>query len=194
MLECLAEWMMPPLYVWHGTGRAPGRSGVRHNMIVPYGAYACADGAVMFAVQHDREWRRFCAGVLEAPELADDPRFVTNALRVSHRDELEALIEHAFAESACAALRAKLTACDIPTGAVNDVPALAAHPQLLARGRWTTIDSPGGAIPALVPPHNLRGASPRMGAVPALGEHTQAVLAALRNEITRDIDDDRANE
>lgn len=193
MLECLTEWMMPPLYVWHGTGRAPGRVGVRHNMIVPYGAYACADGAVMFAVQHDREWRRFCAGVLERPELADDPRFVTNALRVQHRDELEALIEQAFTDHSCAVVRARLTSCDIPTGTVNDIPAVAAHPQLAARDRWTTVESPGGPIPALLPPHNLRGAPPRMGAVPALGEHTQAVLAELRNEATREIHDERSN-
>lgn len=193
MLECLTEWMMPPLYVWHGTGRAPGRVGVRHYMIVPYGAYACADGAVMFAVQHDREWRRFCAGVLERPELADDPRFMTNALRVQHRDELEALIERAFTDHSCAVVRARLTACDIPTGTVNDIPAVAAHPQLAARDRWTTVESPGGPIPALLPPHNLRGAPPRMGAVPALGEHTQSVLAELRNEATREIHDERSN-
>ena len=63
MLECLTEWMMPPYYVWHGTERA-GARGLRHNMIVPYGAYACADGAVMLAVQSDREWQRFRDDVL----------------------------------------------------------------------------------------------------------------------------------
>jgi crotonobetainyl-CoA:carnitine CoA-transferase CaiB-like acyl-CoA transferase len=72
MLECLTEWMMPPLYVWHGTGAIPARVGVRHNMIVPYGAYACADGMVLFAIQNDREWRGLCADVLARPELADD--------------------------------------------------------------------------------------------------------------------------
>ena len=58
MLECLTEWMMPPLYFWHGSGQIPQRCGVRHNMIVPYGAYRCADGAVNFAIQNEREWRR----------------------------------------------------------------------------------------------------------------------------------------
>jgi crotonobetainyl-CoA:carnitine CoA-transferase CaiB-like acyl-CoA transferase len=179
MLECLAEWMMPPLYVWQGTGKAPERAGVRHNMIVPYGAYACADGAVMFAIQHDREWHRFCTGVLGRPELADDPRFATNALRLAHRDELEAIIEAHFRDQPGAAVLERLTTAGIPTGTVNDVPALAAHPQLTARARWTTVGSPSGEIPALLPPHNLFHAPPRMDSVPALGEHTQSVLDEL---------------
>ncbi len=62
---------------------------------------------------------------------------------------------------------------------MNDVPAVAAHPQLAARGRWATVATPGGPMPALVPPHNLRHAPARMGAVPALGEHTEEVLAEL---------------
>lgn len=179
MLECLAEWMTPALYVLHGTGRVLPRAGVRHNMIVPYGAYACADGDVMFAIQTDREWRRFCDAVVRAPALADDPRFCTNELRVQHRVPLETMIEERFASQARAAVIALLDAADIPTGAVNDVAAVSAHPQLAARGRWTHVATPGGEIPALVPPHNLYSVMPRMGAVPSLGEHTQEVLAEL---------------
>ncbi|MDB4877873.1 MAG: frc [Gemmatimonadetes bacterium] len=183
MLECLTEWMSPPLSVWQGTGKVPARAGVRHNMIVPYGAYPCADGAVMFAIQNDREWRRFCGGVMAQPALADDARFVSNALRLQHREALEALIEHRFREHAKSVVLGWLEAADIPTGSVNDVPAVAAHPQLAARGRWTTVASPSGDIPALLPPHNLRGAPPRMGAVPALGEHTNEVLTELALEL-----------
>jgi itaconate CoA-transferase len=179
MLECMTEWMMPPLYVWHGTGEVPARVGLRHNMVVPYGAYACADGAVLLAVQHDREWRRLCAGVLDAPTLADDPRFVTNDRRVRNRVALEAIIEVRFATHTRAEVLAWLERADIPTAAVNDVPAVAAHPQLAARERWVNVDSPGGAIPALLPPHNLGHAPPRMGAVPGLGEHTREILAEL---------------
>jgi len=69
MFECLTEWMMPPIYVWQGTGRIPARVGVRHNMIVPYGAYRCSDGAVNFAIQNEREWSRFCHTVLQLPQL-----------------------------------------------------------------------------------------------------------------------------
>jgi len=179
MLECLAEWMMPPVYAWHGTGEAPGRAGMRHNMVVPYGAYACADGAVLLAVQNDREWRRLCDQVLDAPALADDERFATNERRVANRVDLERMIEDKFRRYTRADVESWLTRADIPTGTMNDVPGVAAHPQLAARGRWLNVDSPGGPIPALIPPHNLQYAPPRMGAVPALGEHTAEILAEL---------------
>jgi itaconate CoA-transferase len=179
MLECLAEWMTPALYVWEGTGRIPQRVGVRHNMIVPYGAYPCADGEVMFAIQTDREWRRLCADVLDDASLADDPRYVTNAARVANRDTLEALITARFAQASRADVTTRLEAADIPMGAVNDVPAVRHHSQLTARKRWTQAASPGGMIPALVPPHNIQRVEPRMGSIPALGEHTTEVLGEL---------------
>jgi itaconate CoA-transferase len=184
MLECLTEWMMPPLYVWQGTGAIPPRVGVRHNMIVPYGAYACADGVVLFAIQNDREWRRFCADVLSNAELADDGRFVSNAQRLANRRMLESIIEIVFRERPRAELEARLEHAGIATARVNDVPDVAEHPQLRARERWTTVDSPRGPIRALIPPHNLSRMEPRMGRIPALGEHTADVLAELANEVT----------
>ena len=96
MLECLAEWMMQPLYVFHGTGRVLPRAGVRHAAVVPYGLYGCADGAVNFGIQNDREFARFCREVLGTPELAADERFATNTARVKNRCELEARIEEWF--------------------------------------------------------------------------------------------------
>lgn len=179
MLECLTEWMMPALYVWHGTGRIPARVGVRHSMIVPYGAYACSGGSVNFAIQNQREWARFCDRVLEMPEMADDPRFAANADRLRNRAELESLIEKRFSTVNQAEVLARLDRANIANGAVNDVAAVAAHPQLTARDRWIEVESPVGSIPALLPPHNLLHAPPRMGAVPALGQHTQEILAEL---------------
>ncbi len=179
MLECLTEWMMPPFYFWHGTGVVPAREGARHNLVVPYGAYACADGAVLFAVQNDREWRRFCATVMGDTPLADDERFATNSARLAHRTELESLIEKRFRARARSEVRHLLEQADIATADVNDVPAVANHPQLAARGRWVPVESPGGTIPALVPPHNLDGAPSRMGAVPALGQHRAEIIAEL---------------
>jgi len=179
MLECLAEWMTPALYVWLGAQRVVARVGVRHNMIVPYGAYACADGAVMLAIQTDREWRRFCADVMNDVALASDERFAINGRRVANRVELESMIEARFRDLSRARVMELLERADIPTASVNDVPAVAAHPQLAARDRWTNVDTANGAIPALVPPHNLANAAPRMGRVPSLGEHTREVLDAL---------------
>lgn len=182
MLECLTEWMTPALYVWHGTGKVPARVGVRHNMIVPYGAYQCADGAVLFAVQTQREWRRFCADVMHNAALADDVRFATNVGRVQDRTALESIIEDRLHRISCAEAMRLLQAADIPSGHVNDVPAVMAHEQLAARDRWTTVETPGGSIPALVPPHNLDGSPPRMGDVPALGAHTAQVMAELARD------------
>jgi itaconate CoA-transferase len=179
MFECMTEWMMPPLNVFQGTGESPRRAGVRHNMVVPYGAYSCADGDVLLAVQTDREWRRLCSGVLDSPALADDPRFVTNELRVANRVPLESLIDAHFSKRSRAQVIALLESADIPTGAMNDVAAVTAHRQLTARNRWVTVDSPGGEFSALLPPHNLTGVPPRMGAVPALGEHTAEILREL---------------
>ena len=180
MFECLTEWMMPPIYVWLGTGDIPARVGVRHNMIVPYGAYRCGDGSVNFAIQNEREWSRFCTDVLHLPALVHNERFATNVQRLKNRAELEALIEQQFARLSVSEVIARLDHAEIANGAVNDVRAVASHTQLAERGRWVKVPSPNGMIPALLPPHNLMGAPPHMGAVPALGEHTQQVLAELR--------------
>ncbi|MEO7083392.1 MAG: CaiB/BaiF CoA-transferase family protein [Gemmatimonadaceae bacterium] len=179
MLECLAEWMTPALYVWQGTGKILPRGGVKHNMIAPYGAYHCLDGDVMFAVQTDREWKRFCGEVLDAPFLAGDSLFATNALRVTNRAELESIIEGWCHSRKRDDVIARLDAADIPTGAINDVPAVVGHAQLAARGRWTTASAAGRVIPALIPPHNLKSVVPRMGRVPSLGEHTTEILMEL---------------
>jgi itaconate CoA-transferase len=185
MFECLTEWMMPPIYVWQGTGRIPARVGVRHNMIVPYGAYRCADGSVNFAIQNEREWSRFCHLVLQLPQFTTDERFATNAQRLQNRAELETLIEQQFASLTAHEVMTRLDHADIANGAVNDVPAVANHPQLAERGRWVDVGTPNGMIPALLPPHNLMGAPPHMGTVPALGEHSQQILTELAEMETR---------
>jgi len=186
MLECLAEWMMAPIYVWRGTGKSPERAGARHNMIVPYGAYACADGIVYFSIQNDREWRRFCSVVLELPALADEERFATNERRLRNRIELESLIEERLGALPRSAVLRLLDQASIANSQMNDVAGVVNHPQLAARHRWVDVDSPVGVIPALIPPHNLEHAASRMGAVPALGEHTQEILAELGLESRSD--------
>jgi len=179
MLECLSEWMMPPMYTFIGQGRTPGRAGLRHNMIVPYGAYACQDGQVMFAVQNEREWTSFCAGVVALPALASDARYRSNQLRLANRASLEVEIERVLSGQSRAQVIERLERAGIASASVNTVPEVVDHPQLKARERWTEVQTPAGTIPALLPPHNLLGAPPRMGRVPALGEHTAEVLAEL---------------
>jgi crotonobetainyl-CoA:carnitine CoA-transferase CaiB-like acyl-CoA transferase len=173
MLECMTEWMMPPLYTYLGTGRAPVRAGLRHNMIVPYGAYRCADGQVLFAIQNDAEFRRFCEVVLGDAALADAPAYATNAARLTNRMQLEELVTQSFATLPVVEVVARLDRGGIANAVVNEVPAVAEHPQLAARGRWTTVSTPVGDVPALLPPHNLASVVPVMGRVPALGEDTE---------------------
>jgi crotonobetainyl-CoA:carnitine CoA-transferase CaiB-like acyl-CoA transferase len=179
MFECLTEWLMPPLNVFMGTGKAPVRAGLRHNMIIPYGAYPCLDGEVVFSIQNEREWKQFCEGVLEQPALADDPRFITNDLRLEHRTAIETIIEEKFSTQTASAIIERLEQANIAYAAVNDVASVAEHPQLAARGRWANVASQFGTIQALIPPHNLASISPQMGKIPSLGEHTVEVLAEL---------------
>jgi len=179
MLECLTEWMMPPINVFVGTGKVPLRAGLRHNMIVPYGAYRCADGEVIFSIQNEREWKQFCETVLGQPHLTDDPRFKTNDLRLENRREIEKIIEAKFDQFSTSETIERLERAGIANASVNNVPDVIKHPQLAARERWAEVASPSGPIPALVPPYNLASVSPQMGKIPALGEHTDEVLAEL---------------
>src|SRR5439155_22435971 len=120
-----------------------------------------------------------CAEVRGRGGLVDDARFCGNPRRVENRVELDSLIEEHFHTRTRAQVQALLDAAGIASGAVNDVPAVARHPQLRARRRWVDVDSPAGRIPALIPPHNLAHAPARMASVPALGEHTQEILEEL---------------
>jgi itaconate CoA-transferase len=180
MLECLAEWMTPALYYQQYTGRAPARTGTRHNMIVPYGPYRAGDGAkVNLGIQNEGQWRRLCELVLERPDLASDPRFCSNELRVRNRAELEPLIERCLATASRAEIEDRLQRADVPFGSLNEVADLLAHPQLEARRRWVEADTPGGPARALVPPMNLGGFDCPIGAIPRLGEHTPEVRQEL---------------
>lgn len=182
MFECLAEWAMPPINVYLGSGVIPARAGLHHNMIQPYGSYKCADGSVLFSIQNEREWKRFCDIVLEMPALADDPRFVSNDRRLENRDALTSQIEVRFSLSSVDTIIERLERANIANAAVNDVKAVVEHPQLAARGRWASVDSYLGPIQTLLPPHNLASVSPRMERIPALGEHTDEILAELGEE------------
>ncbi|HET7339423.1 MAG TPA: CaiB/BaiF CoA-transferase family protein [Candidatus Dormibacteraeota bacterium] len=179
MLECLAAWMMPPLYHQIYSGHAPLREGMRHNMIAPYGPYPARDGLVNLAVQNESQWVRLCEGVLDRPELARDPRFISNELRVRNRHELEPIIEQTLARWTAAEVEARLARADVPYGHVNTVAELAAHPQLTARGRWLDVDSEAGPVKVLADPFNIGGMAHLLGAVPRVGQHTAEVLEEL---------------
>ncbi|GAA0907618.1 CaiB/BaiF CoA-transferase family protein [Pseudonocardia zijingensis] len=179
LFEALAEWMGSPAnYTAYG-GRQPARSGADHATIAPYGPVATADGAVVLGLQNDREWRSLCAVVLEDPDLADDPRFVTNSARVEHRAELNTLIEARLTTLDSDAASALLDKAGIANARLNQVRDFLDHPVLAARGRWQPVDVPGGTVSALRPPADIAGVDPVMGPVPVLGAHTDAILREL---------------
>ena len=180
MLESMTEWMGFPMYYAFEGAEPPARAGAAHATIFPYGPFETGDGrSVMLGVQNEREWIAFCSTVLQQAALAQDPRFVSNPLRLQHKAQLLALIGEVFGRLNADEVLARLDEAGIANARVNDMQALWAHPQLRARGRWTQVDTPAGAIPALQPPASNSSFSARMDAVPALGEHTTAILAEL---------------
>jgi len=179
MLDALGEWMSQPyLFTVYG-GTEPRRTGARHASISPYGPYAAADGQVFLGLQNDREWAVLCRDILRRPDLIDDPRFVTNTDRVSHDDQLTAIIETALAVLPAAEVEARLDAAGIANARLRTPAEFAAHPQLAARDRWRDVDTPAGPVRMQLPPVTVPGREAAMGAVPALGQHTAAILAEL---------------
>jgi itaconate CoA-transferase len=178
MFEALAEWMSHPLNYTHFGGTAPRRSGSDHATIVPYGRFKCGDGAyVMLGIQNEREWVKFCTGVLAMPELATDDRYNNNTKRNERRAEVIALIEGVFSAMTAAQVVNKLDAADIANARINTPEEVWEHAQLKARDRWREIDSPAGRLPTLLPPTTMSGFEARLDAVPAIGEHTDRILS-----------------
>lgn len=178
MLEAMAEWMGFPLYYALDGASPPPRAGAGHATIFPYGPYATADGTVLFGLQNDREWASFAATVLQQPPLGQDPRFENNAARAKNIDALNAALNAVFSSLTTEQALARLEKAGIATARVNDLAAVWDHPQLAARGRWQDVDTPDGPLPALKP---LSGESwqPRMDPIPALGQHSQAILREI---------------
>jgi crotonobetainyl-CoA:carnitine CoA-transferase CaiB-like acyl-CoA transferase len=180
LFDALAEWMGAPAYYTSYGGSEPPRSGAAHATIAPYELFVSADGVEIFlAIQNAREWSRFCGEVLEKPEIADDPRFATNAARVRHRADLRALIAEVFAQLSAQDILDRLERADIACARRNSVQGLVEHPQLMDRHCWRTVDSPIGALRALRPPVRMHGVEPVMGAVPSLGQHSESILEEL---------------
>ena len=180
MLESMAEWMSFPLYYAMDGAAPPPRAGASHATIYPYGPFPTGDGkVVMLGLQNEREWKMFCEKVLRQPALADDPRFASNAARTAARTALRGLIVDAFSSLTAAQVIGRLEEAQIANAHMNTMHDLWEHPQLKARGRWTEVDSPAGRIPALLPPGAASPGAVRMDAIPALGEHTQAILEEL---------------
>ena len=180
LFDALSEWMGQPAYYTAYGGTPPPRSGSNHASIAPYGPFRAGDGgSVYLGIQNAREWARFCADVLQRPELAGDDRFKTNTLRVVNRESLHAAIESAFSPLTTDAVTDRLAAAGIAWARLNTVDEFLNHPQLAGRNAWRDIGSPAGPLRAMIPPVRMDGVEPVMGDVPALGQHTDAILDEL---------------
>jgi len=175
LLDALGEWMSQPVYYTVYGGQEPRRTAARHASISPYGPYL--GGQVFLGLQNDREWADLCERVLGRPELATDERFATNPDRVAHDGELTQIIEDALGSLTPDEAVARLDAAGIASARLRTPAEFAAHPQLAARDRWREVGTPAGPVQALLPPVTVPGREAAMGAVPALGQHTESVLA-----------------
>ena len=154
--------------------------GMSSPAVAPYGSFGTRDGqTVVLGTTNDREWQRLAREIIERPDLADDPRFATNAQRCSHRDELNAVIESWCLNHDLDAIQETADAAGIGNSRYNKPSEVIAHPHLQARDRWRRVSTPNGDIDALLPPPVISGHELAMGPVPGLGEHTEAVLAEI---------------
>ena len=174
----MADWMNVPYLQHHYGGQTPGRAGLNHPTIAPYGAYECGDGKpVLISIQNEREWRSLCENVLGGAEIADDPRFAANPDRVANRPALDAIINEVFGGGPREEIIAKLEAAKVAYGRLSSLDDLVAHPQ----NRFIEVKTSAGAVEVLAPPPIAVGEVESYGPVPALGQHDAAVRAEFSN-------------
>ncbi|HSB47886.1 MAG TPA: CoA transferase [Burkholderiales bacterium] len=162
------------------TGEVPAPQGSAHEFTVPWQAFQAADGYIVIATRQENFWRKLCT-VLDAPGLAEDPRFATNPRRLEHRSELIPIIENIVRMRTVADWLERLRAAEVPAAPVNDLAGAFAEPPVAERGMIVEYDHPDvGKVRLPGNPIKMSGATgtPSRPA-PRLGEHTDAVLTEL---------------
>jgi crotonobetainyl-CoA:carnitine CoA-transferase CaiB-like acyl-CoA transferase len=171
LFETSCAWMCIPIAAYLASGVLPRRAGSGVEQIVPYQAYATTDGYIMVAAGNDNLFQKLC-GVLKRPDLAQDPRFLRNAGRVEHREELTGQLSVEFAKDGVAAWTAKLEAVGVPSGPVQTLDQVVSHPQTAAMGMVQT--SPDGAVRMVGLPLSFDGTRPASGGLaPELGQDNE---------------------
>jgi itaconate CoA-transferase len=192
MFESTVEWLGHALYTQMYTGHQPPRMGLSHSAIAPYDAYPTQDGEVLIGVQSDSAWRTLVTEVLDAPALLDEQLFSTNVSRVAHRAECDAAVAGRTRRFTTEELTERLAVARVPAAQVSHLDQVVEHSQLRARDRWRTVGTEHAGVAALLPPVTFSDVEARMGDVPALGEHTRALLlesgldAAAADDVLRD--------
>lgn len=172
LFHSLADWMNVPYLQYAYGNKPPERLGLSHPTIAPYGIFQTSGNEnLLLAIQNEREWKRFCETVLDDVSLTTDDRFSTNAKRVAHRGELDAIVTASLANQAFDAAQRLIDQAGIANSKVSSMADLAKHPQ----NRFIEVDTPTGPVRLLAPDALPSNVPPKLGAVPALGQHTQAV-------------------
>jgi itaconate CoA-transferase len=179
MLDALGEWMTYPMLRHAYAGSPPPRVPTSHPAIAPYGAHRTRDGQVILGLQNEREWAVFCARALGRPELQTDPRFATQAQRRANREALTALIEDFFSDKTSVEVASLLDQAGIANGRLNEPIDVCNHVQFAARDRWREFGTEAGPVRALLPPFTFTDQEAAIGDVPAVGQHTDAVLSEI---------------
>ena len=173
LFGAMTDWMGIPLLLYDQVGIRWPRMGLGSPVLVPYGAFASSSGRlILVGVQNDAEWQRFALQVLRDPSLAADSKYHRNIDRVAHRSTIERTIQAAFRSLEYEEIAGRMKAARVAYAAVNEIPDVARHPSL----RRTTIATPKSNVEIVAPPAQFRAAPRRLGAVPALGQHTESVL------------------
>ena len=172
LFHALADWMNVPYLQHQYGGRKIRRPGLHHPTIAPYGAYICGDNRMLLiSIQNEREWLRLCVEVLDQPDMPQNPNFGSNVKRVQNRVELDAIINDVFAQHSIDIIVKKLQAAQIAFGRLNDMDEFTKHPQ----NRFIAVRTSAGDVQLLSPGAIVNGVMPRLGAVPDLGQHSDAI-------------------
>ncbi|MBX6426845.1 MAG: CoA transferase [Variibacter sp.] len=174
--------------MWLTNGEVPKPPGSAHEYTVPWQAFATEDGYIVVATRQESFWRKLCT-VLGDPELADDPRFASNAARVENRAVLVPRLEAIFRTRTTADWLERLRAADVPCAPVNNIDGAFAEPPVAERGMIVEYDHPDvGRVRLPGNPIKMSGMEGTISKpAPRLGEHTDSVLRELLNLAPADI-------
>ncbi|MDV3127845.1 CoA transferase [Mycobacterium sp. 21AC1] len=177
LFDTMTDIMGYPLTYTQHSGIDQQPLGMSSPAVAPYGAFPTRDGqTVVLGTTNDREWQRLAREIINRPDLADDPRFATNSDRCAGRDVLNEAIGSWCVRHDLAEIQQIADDAGIGNSRYNRPSEVVAHQHLKDRDRWRRVATPNGEIPALLPPPVIAGFEQPMGAVPGLGQHTDAIL------------------
>ena len=178
LMDCQVAWLANQSANYLIGGVIPERVGNAHPNIVPYGTYPASDGFIVLGIGNEGQFRKFLE-VAGRPEIADDPRFLTNRDRVANRTILEPMLEAITRRRTMDEWIVPLDAVGVPAGPINTLDRVFADPQVKAREMVVDVmHSLGFPVPSVASPIKMSGTPVQYrNAAPLLGEHTKEVLA-----------------